>query len=68
MQMRIRLGKPSVPGQSHLNNRIRREVNDLSQVQPRDMQEMNNKYWLSVLIIALMILYVLALVAQIRVP
>jgi len=35
---------------------------------PRDMQKMNNKYWLSVLIIALMILYVLALVAQIRVP
>jgi len=32
------------------------------------MQKMNNKYWLSVLIIALMILYVLALVAQIRVP
>jgi hypothetical protein len=33
----------------------------------RDMQEMNNKYWFSVLIIVLMILYVLAIVAQIRV-
>jgi len=29
---------------------------------------MNSKYWLSALIITLMILYVLALVAQIRVP